>query len=73
MERQKDREVHGEVKRQRRTWRGRKTEKELDIRKTDKDVERQKDREGHGVAERPRRTLRGRKTEKEMDRQKGIE
>ena len=30
MERQKDREVHGEVKRQRRTWRGRKTEKYME-------------------------------------------
>ena len=36
MERQKDREVHGEAERQRRTWRGKKTEK---------DMERQKDKE----------------------------
>ena len=43
MERQKDREVHGEAARQRRTWRGRKIEKYM---------ERQKDREEHGEAER---------------------
>ena len=44
MERQKDR----------RTWSGKKTEK---------DIERKKDREGHGVAKRQRRTRSSRKTE----------
>ena len=43
MERQKDREGHGEAERQRITWRGRKTKK---------DMERQKDKEGRGEAER---------------------
>ena len=54
MERQKNREGfgyqknsvgHGEAERQRRTWSGRKTEK---------DIERQKNREGDGEAERHR-------------------
>ena len=52
MERQKDREGHEEAERQRSTWSGRKTEK---------DMERQKDREGNGEAETQRRIGSGRK------------
>ena len=47
MERQKDKEGHEVAQRKRRTWRGKKTEK---------DMERQKDREGYEVAEKDRRT-----------------